>query len=89
MSFLRIASFPRSTFLPCPTYTSTFLSCADGQPGAYDQALKGIEGIINVASPVDINNPGDPSLVIDPAVNGVKGLLNSMGPSVKRVVHIR
>lgn len=61
----------------------------DAKPGAYDAAAKDVDAIVNVASPVDITNPGDPSLVIDPAVRGVTGLLASMGESVKRVVHIR
>lgn len=44
-----------------------------------------------MASPVDLTNTGEPSLVIDPAVQGVLGLLNSIkehGTSVKRVIDV-
>lgn len=59
---------------------------------AYDEAVKGADGIIHLASPVDITNTGDPQLVIQPAVKGVTGILDSVaknGQNVKRVVQIR
>lgn len=57
-------------------------------PGAYDEAVKGVDGIIHAASPV-IFSWNDPSEVIDPAVNGAIGILTSAlkyGKDVKRVV---
>lgn len=57
-------------------------------PDAYDEAIKGVSGIIHAASPATFN-PKDPSDVIDPAVNGVRNILSSarrLGPNVKRVV---
>lgn len=62
------------------------------QPGAYDEAVKGVEGVIHAASPVELFIEGDPSLVIDPAVKGTTGLLDSLhkhAPNVKRVVVVR
>lgn len=45
--------------------------------------------MVHVASPLDTQNTGDPSLVIGPAVAGVTGLLESLlGTEVKRVVQI-
>lgn len=57
--------------------------------GAYDEAVKGVDGIIHAASPV-IFSWDDPSEVIDPAVKGVKNILASaakFGTKVKRVVY--
>lgn len=60
------------------------------QPGAYDAAVKSIDGVVHAASPLDLFNTGDPALVIDPAVRGVTGILASMeGSGVKRIVLIR
>ncbi|GMK53857.1 hypothetical protein CspeluHIS016_0104430 [Cutaneotrichosporon spelunceum] len=58
-------------------------------PGAYDAAVRGVDGVVHAASPLDATNPGDPSVVIDPAVKGVTGLLASVSnTTVKRVVQI-
>lgn len=57
-------------------------------PGAYDEAVKDVDGIIHAASPVRWTL-GDPSEIIDPAVKGTVGILASaarFGKSVKRVV---
>lgn len=57
-------------------------------PGAYDEAVKGMDGIIHAASPVR-RIFDDPSEMIDPAVKGAIGILTSaaqFGKSVKRVV---
>lgn len=57
-------------------------------PGAFDEAVKDVDGIIHVASPVAFA-PEDPSEVIDPAVKGSVGILTSaakFGKNVKRVV---
>lgn len=57
-------------------------------PGAYDEAVKDVDGIVHAASPV-IFSWDDPSQVIDPAVKGAIGILTSAhkyGKNVKRVV---
>ncbi|KAF8873071.1 D-lactaldehyde dehydrogenase [Infundibulicybe gibba] len=57
--------------------------------GAFDEAVKGVNGIMHTASPVtlDIDNPQS---VIEPAVKGTLGILKSAikngSPSLKRVV---
>lgn len=56
--------------------------------GAYDEAVKGVDGIIHSASPVVFGAP-DPQDVIKPAVEGATGILQSAakyGKNVKRVV---
>jgi len=57
-------------------------------PGAYDEVVKDVDGIIHAASPV-IWTWESPSEVIDPAVKGATGILASaakFGTKVKRVV---
>lgn len=57
-------------------------------PGAYDEAVKDVDGIIHSASPV-VFTWDDPSEIIDPAINGATGILTSakkFGVNVKRVV---
>lgn len=57
-------------------------------PGAYDDAVKDVDGIVHVASPVTLNW-NDPSDVINPAVDGAVGILTSaakFGKNVKRVI---
>lgn len=57
-------------------------------PGAYDEAVKDVDGIIHAASPV-VWKWEDPSEIIDPAVKGATGILVSAakyGKNVKRVV---
>ena len=63
----------------------TLLRC---QPGAYDDAVKGMDTIMHVASPCRLD-ADDPKEVIDPAVSGTFGVLASTlkhGSSVRRVV---
>ena len=58
------------------------------QEGAFDDAVKGVEGIIHTASPVHLN-ADDPSEMIVPAVQGVTSLLKSAfkhGTALQRVV---
>lgn len=47
--------------------------------------------MVHASSKPDNNNPGDPELVIRPAVQGVERLLEAIGPAspVQRVVLIR
>lgn len=57
-------------------------------PGAYDEVVKTVDGIIHAASPV-VFNAADPQDVIRPAVEGATGILKSAakyGKNVKRVV---
>ena len=62
------------------------------QTNAYDKAVKGVDGVIHLASPVDLTNTGHPSLIIEPAVKGVTNLLTSLennDPEARRVVLAR
>ncbi|TXT08911.1 hypothetical protein VHUM_03039 [Vanrija humicola] len=55
--------------------------------GAYDKAIDGIDGVIHLASPVDLGFQGPASDMIGQAVSGVSNLLNALTrTSVKRVV---
>ncbi|KAL4259842.1 NAD(P)-binding domain superfamily protein [Pleurotus pulmonarius] len=56
--------------------------------GAFDDAVKGVDGIEHVASPFHLK-ADDPQELIGPAVNGTLGILNSAlrnNPTLKRVV---
>lgn len=57
-------------------------------PGAFDEAIKGINGIIHTASPTSGLTPDiDAKAVIEPAVQGTVGILKSaQNSSVERVV---
>lgn len=54
--------------------------------GAWDEAIKGVEGIVHVAGNMSFGP--DPNKIITPMVNGIKNLLQvaSQEPSVKRFV---
>lgn len=57
--------------------------------GAFDEAVKGVEAIAHMASPISVNYTRVED-VIDPAVQGTTGLLQSAlryGQSVKRIVY--
>ncbi|THH07729.1 hypothetical protein EW145_g3174 [Phellinidium pouzarii] len=58
-------------------------------PGAFDEAVKGVDAIEHTASPYHYK-ADDPSEIIDPAVKGTIGILESVlkhaGPQLKRVV---
>ncbi|EEB99042.1 hypothetical protein MPER_01342, partial [Moniliophthora perniciosa FA553] len=57
--------------------------------GAWDEAVKGVDGIIHTATQVNLDAI-EPKEIIDPAVNGVLGLLNSAmkyGSSLQRIVY--
>jgi nucleoside-diphosphate-sugar epimerase len=59
------------------------------RPGAFDEAVKGVDAIIHSASPLVPDEPGaEPSTLIEPAVNGTVGILKSAlkSPTVQRVV---
>ncbi|THH09440.1 hypothetical protein EW145_g2000 [Phellinidium pouzarii] len=57
-------------------------------PGAFDEAVKGVDAIAHTASPFHYN-ADEPSEIIDPAVKGTVGILESAvkyaGPQLKRI----
>jgi len=56
--------------------------------GAFDEAVKGVQGVLHTASPV-VMNVNHPDELIKPAVHGTLSVLNSVnsfGTEVKRVV---
>ncbi|KAF9257411.1 D-lactaldehyde dehydrogenase [Marasmius fiardii PR-910] len=56
--------------------------------GAFDEAVKGVDGVEHVASPFTFN-VDDPREIIEPAIRGTVGILKSVekfGDKVKRVV---
>lgn len=57
--------------------------------GAFDDAVKGVDGIIHMASPYVIKVEDNERDLVLPALNGTKGILESArnyGPSVRRIV---
>ncbi|KAG6329779.1 hypothetical protein ID866_9311 [Astraeus odoratus] len=57
--------------------------------GAFDESVKGVSAVLHTASPVHFD-VRDPKELIDPAVQGTLGVLQSTlkyGPSVRRVVY--
>ncbi|KAJ5032932.1 uncharacterized protein L3040_009521 [Drepanopeziza brunnea f. sp. 'multigermtubi'] len=61
------------------------------QEGAFDEAVKidGLEAVIHTASPFHFNVTDTKKDLLDPAINGTKGVLSAIkknAPSVKRVV---
>ncbi|CAE6491132.1 unnamed protein product [Rhizoctonia solani] len=59
-----------------------------GKDGAFDEAVNGVGAIAHTASPFHFDSE-DPKDIIDPAVRGTTGILNSInkhGSAVKRVV---
>ncbi|KAJ3519349.1 hypothetical protein NMY22_g13245 [Coprinellus aureogranulatus] len=66
-----------------------FLSEDPFKEGALDEAVKEVEGIVHLASPLGTQGSDDPDDFINPAVNGTLGVLRSAlkhGQSVKRIV---
>lgn len=58
-------------------------------PGAFDEAVKGVDGVIHCAAPLSPADPlSDPAENIDPAVEGTLGILRSAhnATGIKRVV---
>jgi len=58
-------------------------------PGAFDEAVKGVDGVIHTASPFQMNVEDNERDLLDPAVKGTTGILaaiNKYNPDVKRVV---
>lgn len=59
--------------------------------GAFDEAVKGVHAIVHTASPVVLNHTDDPSVIIDPAIKGTVGILESalkFGFNVKRIISL-
>ncbi|RKF55736.1 Ketoreductase azaE [Erysiphe neolycopersici] len=61
------------------------------QPGAFDEALKieGLEVVIHTASPFQLNVKDVKKDLLDPAINGTKGILEAIkngAPSVRKVI---
>jgi nucleoside-diphosphate-sugar epimerase len=58
-------------------------------PGAFDEAVKGVDGVIHTASPFQMSVENNERDLLDPAVNGTTGILAAIkknNPNVKRVV---
>ena len=58
-------------------------------PGAFDDAVKGVDGIIHMASPYVIKVEDNETDLILPALNGTKGILESArkyGSKIRRIV---
>lgn len=61
------------------------------QDGAFDEAVKGVDGVAHTASPFHMN-ADDPDELFVPAVDGTLGVLKSIkknNPNVQRVVITR
>lgn len=58
-------------------------------PGAFDEAVKGVDGVIHTASPFQLSVEDNERDLLDPAIKGTTGILESIqkyNPDVKRVV---
>ncbi|KAG8998308.1 methylglyoxal reductase (NADPH-dependent) gre2 [Tulasnella sp. JGI-2019a] len=58
-------------------------------PNAYDEAVRGVDAVEHVASPLSSGLDGEPEQALRPAINGTLGVLESLkkhAPGVKRVV---
>jgi len=59
------------------------------QPGAFDEAVKDVDGVIHTASPFVMNVEDNERDLLEPAIKGTNGILESVqknNPKVKRVV---
>ncbi|KAH7104768.1 NAD(P)-binding protein [Auriculariales sp. MPI-PUGE-AT-0066] len=60
------------------------------EPGAFDEAVKGVDAIAHTASPLElVSDDTDPDVLIKPAVGGTIGVLKSAkehGPTVRRII---
>jgi len=58
-------------------------------PGAFDEAVKGVDGVIHTASPFQTEVKDNEKELLEPAIKGTIGVLSSIkknNPNVKRVV---
>ncbi|KAK0107021.1 methylglyoxal reductase (NADPH-dependent) gre2 [Cadophora gregata] len=58
-------------------------------PGAHDEAVKGVDGVIHTASPFQMTVTSNKTDLLDPAINGTLSLLTSIqahNPHIKRVL---
>jgi nucleoside-diphosphate-sugar epimerase len=82
----------KSTAAIFPQYTSqlSFVIVPDiSTPNAFDEAVKGVDGVIHTASPFVLNVKDNKTDLLDPAINGTLNILNAVhqyAPTVKRVV---
>ncbi|WOO84405.1 Putative uncharacterized oxidoreductase [Vanrija pseudolonga] len=61
------------------------------EPTAYDAAVVGVDAVVHLASPTDLMTPGPPSVIIQPAIDGVVNVLSAVqrfAPTVQRVVQM-
>jgi nucleoside-diphosphate-sugar epimerase len=59
------------------------------KPGGFDEAVKGVDGVIHTASPFVMHVEHNKQDLLDPAIHGTEEILNSIikyNPNVKRVV---
>ncbi len=59
------------------------------QPGAFDEAVKGVDGVIHTASPCIIQVENNERDLLDPAIKGTTEILKAVqknAPQVKRIV---
>ncbi|RSH88685.1 methylglyoxal reductase (NADPH-dependent) gre2 [Saitozyma podzolica] len=57
--------------------------------GAFDEAVKGVDAVAHTASPVVMSGAVEPKELLDPAIKGTTGVLESIekvNPGIKRVV---
>jgi len=73
--------------LSSPNFTYVIVPDIEA-PGAFDEAVKGVDAVEHTASPFH-GKAHDPKELIGPAVQGTKGVLESVqkcNPSVKRII---
>lgn len=53
--------------------------------------MVGVDAVVNFAAPAELDQKGDPKLIIDPAVHSIERLMSAIqahAPQCKRVIHI-
>ena len=59
------------------------------KPGAFDEAVKGVDGVVHTASPLQMQVDNNERDLLDPAIKGTTEILKAIqinAPQVNRVV---
>ncbi|KAK7472041.1 hypothetical protein VKT23_000152 [Stygiomarasmius scandens] len=83
------AKFLRNLFAGYGERFETVIVSDITEEGAFDDAVKGIDAIEHIASPLHLKVDSEPEELVKPAVRGTVGILEAAakyGPNVKRIV---
>ncbi|PWY96058.1 putative NAD dependent epimerase/dehydratase [Aspergillus sclerotioniger CBS 115572] len=86
---LETAEKVRQTFMHHSSRLSFAIVQDIGKEGAFDEAVKGVHGVIHTATPYKVSVQDNKTDLLDPAINGTLNILLSVSrhaPQVKRIV---